>query len=70
MKDSKIIPVARTVDGQRVLFSVPPLRVIGREVTKWSASCGTYGQGGPGFFGLHLHKTDTYPAEWLMLRLW
>lgn len=36
----------------------------------WISYGGTYGMGGPGFFGLHLEATDDYPAEWLMLCLW
>jgi hypothetical protein len=45
-------------------------RVIGRRVLEWSDSLGTYGMGGPGFFGLCLVGTDAYPPEWLALTLW
>lgn len=39
--------------------------VVGRQVIDWSTHCGTYGMGGPGFFGL---KFDN--EEWLILKLW
>jgi len=70
MERSKIIGVAKQVDGQPVIFSPPKERVLGRRVLEWSGHCGTYGQGGPGFFGLRLAATGVYPEEWLMLRLW
>ncbi|HEX9990414.1 MAG TPA: hypothetical protein VGE45_18290 [Chloroflexia bacterium] len=45
-------------------------RVIGRRVIEWSDSLGTYGMGGPGFFGLYLAETEAYSAEWFALTLW
>lgn len=42
-----------------------PDEVIGKTVIDASAICGTYGMGGPGFFGLQLDD-----EQWLMLRLW
>ena len=45
-------------------------RIIGRRVIEWSDSLGTYGMGGPGFFGLYLAESEAYPAEWLVLTLW
>ncbi len=70
MERSKIVAVAQKVDGQPVIFSPPTERVLGRQVLEWSGYCGTYGQGGPGFFGLRLAATGVYPEEWLILRLW
>lgn len=45
-------------------------RILGREVLDWSPVQGTYGMGGPGFFGLELAPAGDYPQEWLVLRLW
>ena len=45
-------------------------RCVGRKVLKWSANLGSYGMGGPGFFGLRLQRTEQYPEEWLALTLW
>jgi hypothetical protein len=45
-------------------------RIVGRKVTAWSASLGSYGMGGPGFFGLKLAAKGEYPDEWLVLRVW
>jgi hypothetical protein len=45
-------------------------RVIGRRVIEWSDALGTYGMGGPGFFGLYLAETEAYLAEWVVLTLW
>jgi hypothetical protein len=45
-------------------------RVLDREIDRWSVSLGSYGMGGPGFFGLHLTPAGDYPAEWLLLTLW
>ena len=45
-------------------------RVINRRVELVSIYFGTYGQGGCGFFGLKLEKTDKYPAEFIVLTLW
>ena len=45
-------------------------RVIGRTIIEASPYCGSYGMGGPGFFGLQLKKTRKYPEESLQLTLW
>jgi hypothetical protein len=45
-------------------------RILGREITGWHHSLGSYGMGGPGFFGLHLAPTESFPDEWLVLTLW
>lgn len=45
-------------------------RIIGRRVIEWSDALGTYGMGGPGFFGLYLAETEEYSAEWFVLTLW
>ncbi len=45
-------------------------KIVGRRVIDWSESLGSYGMGGPGFFGLRLAAQGEYPEEWLALRLW
>lgn len=45
-------------------------RVVGRRVLQWSSHRGTYGMGGPGFFGLELEAKDDHPQEWLVLTIW
>jgi hypothetical protein len=45
-------------------------RCLGRKVLDWSAHLGSYGMGGPGFFGLRLKKTNLFPEEWMALTLW
>ena len=54
----------------KTLREVGVTRVVGRRVIDWSESLGSYGMGGPGFFGLRLAATREYPEEWLALRLW
>ena len=44
-------------------------RIVGRRVVRWSLP-GSYGMGGPGFFGLELAAKGRYPREWLVLTLW
>ena len=44
-----------------------PQNLIGRRVLAWTVHGGTYGMGGPGFFGLEL---DHPVEEWLILKLW
>lgn len=53
-----------------IIFYPPVERIIKRCVLKCSGCCGTYGQGGPGFFGLKLKATKEYPEEWLIMTLW
>lgn len=45
-------------------------RCVGRRVIEWSSSLGSYGMGGPGFFGMRLAATPSYSEEWLVLVLW
>lgn len=45
-------------------------RVIGRNISDVSCYLGSYGMGGPGFFGFKLAKEGRYPSEWLVLTLW
>jgi hypothetical protein len=42
-------------------------RILGREVVGWSNSLGSYGMGGPGFFGLRLARSGALYSEWLVL---
>lgn len=41
-----------------------PARVVGRKIEQLETSVGTYGMGGPGFFGLRLGD------DWLVVTLW
>jgi len=53
--------------GQLVKFHPPPVsadEVVGRHIAKVSPNVGTYGMGGPGFFGLCLGD------EWLVVAIW
>lgn len=81
MADEHSIPARRNivdcvdvVDGEdrvpQTLREVGVGRVVGRRIVEWMANLGSYGMGGPGFFGLRLNATDEYPEEWLALRLW
>lgn len=45
-------------------------RVVGRIIKDTNRYMGSYGMGGPGFFGFCLEATDKYPEEWLVLALW
>ncbi len=45
-------------------------RILGREIIAWNHALGSYGMGGPGFFGLHLAASGAFPSEWLVLTLW
>lgn len=45
-------------------------RIVGRTIYSTSPYLGSYGMGGPGFFGLGLKKTTKYPEEWLVLTAW
>lgn len=69
-----IIACKDVIDGQEyvpeTLREVDITRITGRWVRGWSASLGSYGMGGPGFFGLRLAESEEYPEEWLVLRLW
>jgi hypothetical protein len=45
-------------------------RCLGRKVLKWNAMLGSYGMGGPGFFGMRLEKSQEFPEEWFTLTVW
>jgi hypothetical protein len=45
-------------------------RILGRKILDVVQYLGSYGMGGPGFFGIKLEKSRKYPEEWLVLRLW
>lgn len=45
-------------------------RILQRTIVQLSQRMGSYGMGGPGFWGFKLNKTDIYPDEWLILSLW
>jgi hypothetical protein len=44
--------------------------IVGRQITEWDAHRGTYGTGGPGFFGLHLRGSKADDDFWLVLAVW
>lgn len=54
----------------RTLRQLGAERLLNRRIVEWSSSVGSYGMGGPGFFGLCLAAYGHYPAEWLALTLW
>ena len=45
-------------------------RIINRKIIEWQLALGSYGMGGPGFFGMLLEKTEKFNQEWLVLTLW
>ena len=45
-------------------------RILHRRISDWCNYLGSYGMGGPGFFGMKLAKNESFPEEWLILRLW
>ncbi len=45
-------------------------RVLNRPILSWCDHCGTYGMGGPGFFGLELASNSVHHSEFLVLTLW
>jgi hypothetical protein len=69
-----LIACKDVIDGQEyvpeTMREVDIIRITDRWVRGWSANLGSYGMGGPGFFGLKLADTGDYPEEWLVLRLW
>lgn len=69
-KDSVIVGLTSRKQKGEIIISPPTERIVGRRIAEWSAYCGTYGMGGPGFFGLRVEATSDYPEEWLILRLW
>lgn len=62
----RIIPVS----PEQITCKAEQERVVGRKILEWSPYCGTYGQGGAGFFGSKLEQTEEFPEEWLILTLW
>lgn len=67
---STLIALEPTEKQKKDIIIATTERVAGRKITEWCECCGTYGQGGPGFFGFKLAKTSKYPEEWLILRIW
>ena len=71
MRDTAII---KTRPGTEVLpetvAPVTPEDVTGRRVLQWASHGGSYGMGGPGFFGFLLAEGNGRPEEWLLLCLW
>jgi hypothetical protein len=54
----------------RLMQKGGPKRVEGRLITDACNHLGSYGMGGPGFFGIELDKKGRYPKEWLVLTIW
>ena len=61
-KNGKRIPLLIKKSGVK--------RVIGRKILETNPFLGSYGMGGPGFFGLKLEEKSRYPKEWLVLTVW
>lgn len=61
-KKGKLIPKLSTKGG--------PKRVIGRTILESCPFLGSYGMGGPGFFGFKLEAKGQYKEEWLVLTMW
>jgi len=62
--------IAELLDEKQIseiIFRPMNERIVNRSIIEFSAFCGTYGQGGPGFFGLKLAAANEYPEEWLLL---
>lgn len=68
-EESQIIPTY-AVDDVIIKRNIDFGSLLGRKVISFSSSCGTYGQGGPGFVGFKLEANGTHPEEWLILCLW
>ena len=45
-------------------------RIVGRTILDCSKYLGSYGMGGPGFFGFQLKAKSYWPEEWLVLTMW
>lgn len=45
-------------------------RIVGRTILDCNKYLGSYGMGGPGFFGLKLEKKGRFREEWLVLTMW
>lgn len=72
MKRNIVICHEGTPDGPipKTLREVGVTRILNRPIIGWSQSLGSYGMGGPGFWGFLLGKQGAYPEEWLILTLW
>lgn len=72
-KRSNIVHCSEGIkDGEplKTLREVGFERILGREIIAWSEYLGSYGMGGPGFFGVKLGKKGDFSEEWLVLILW
>ena len=47
-----------------------PNHVIGRTIIDANPYLGSYGMGGPGFFGMKLEKKGRFREEWLVITMW
>jgi hypothetical protein len=71
---NNIVPARESVGSK--YHAVQTLRMLGveriaeRQIIEWHDSLGSYGMGGPGFFGLRLAASGAFPEEWLVLTLW
>jgi hypothetical protein len=74
--NARLIPVYPDQKTGRPYPFAQPQDVIGLTVADLTTHAGTYGMGGPGFFGVRLEGftastgPDEPPPLWLILRLW
>src|SRR5574341_64431 len=59
-----------TLAAPKTLRTAGIERILRRTILQWSDHFGSYGTGGPGFFGFKLEATQHYPEENLILTLW
>jgi hypothetical protein len=52
------------------LRAIAPNTLTQRTITEWSSNLGTYGMGGPGFFGIKLAGDAFQQDSWLILTIW
>jgi hypothetical protein len=69
-RTSSIVKLKSEEQLKEIIFNPPMERIVKRFVVECSGYCGTYGQGGPAFWGLNLKATKEYPKEWLILTIW
>lgn len=60
-----LVPARGAVTGCQIKGFATADTVVNQRVVEWTGHCGTYGMGGPGFFGLRFETED-----WLILRIW
>lgn len=60
--------IASLEEGQGIEKATSEL-VLGRKVVDWSNKCGEDEVRSPEFFGIKLEKTNSRPAEWLILAI-